>query len=169
MTIATVVSISAFYGLFGPTAKALAAFVALTVAFVTAPVIAWLTDGKYYIARKPKRSWANIESIQCCICEHYFEPEDMTSCPAYAGPICSLCCSLDARCHDLCKPHARIQAQVSETLGKLLPQAVYARINSQVGHYLGVFAVSAGLVALVLGLIYLQTSATLHADKISLV
>ena len=33
----------------------------------------------------------------------------MASCPAYAGPICSLCCSLDARCHDLCKPHARIQ------------------------------------------------------------
>ena len=36
----------------------------------------------------------------------------MASCPAYAGPICSLCCSLDARCHDICKPHARIQAQV---------------------------------------------------------
>ena len=75
----------------------------------------------------------------------------MASCPAYAGPICSLCCSLDARCHDLCKPHARIQAQVSETLGKLLPKPIYARINSQLGHYLGVFAVSAGLVGLTLG------------------
>ena len=60
MTIATIVSISAFYGLFGPTAKALAPFVALTVAFVTAPLIAWATDGKYYIARKPKRSWQNL-------------------------------------------------------------------------------------------------------------
>ncbi len=125
MTIATIVSISAFYGLFGPTAKALAPFVALIVAFVTAPLIAFATDGKYYIARKPKRSWQNIEAIQCCICEHTFEPEDMAACPAYAGPICSLCCSLDARCHDLCKPHARIQAQVSETLGKLLPQPIY--------------------------------------------
>jgi purine-cytosine permease-like protein len=133
MTIATIVSISAFYGLFGPTAKALAPFVALIVAFVTAPLIAWATDGKYYIARKPKRSWQNLEAIQCCICEHSFEPEDMASCPAYAGPICSLCCSLDARCHDLCKPHARIQAQVSETLGRLLPRPVYARINSQLG------------------------------------
>ncbi|MFX5858513.1 hypothetical protein ABTE63_19365, partial [Acinetobacter baumannii] len=47
MLIATVVSISAFYGLFGPTAKALSAFVALTVAFVAAPLIAWATDGKY--------------------------------------------------------------------------------------------------------------------------
>ena len=168
MTIATVVSISAFYGLFGPTAKALSPFVALLVALVTAPLIAFATGGKYYIARKPKRSWQNIEAIQCCICEHTFEPEDMASCPAYAGPICSLCCSLDARCHDLCKPHARIQAQVSETLGKLLPQPIYARINSQLGHYLGVFAVSAGLVALTLGLIYLQTSAAVDVDHLLL-
>ncbi|MCS3448280.1 MULTISPECIES: hybrid sensor histidine kinase/response regulator [Bradyrhizobium] len=166
MTIATVVSISAFYGLFGPTAKALSAFVALAVAFVTAPLIAWATDGKYYIARKPKRSWQNIESIQCCICEHAFEPEDMASCPAYAGPICSLCCSLDARCHDLCKPHGRIGAQVSDALGKVMPQPIYARINSQLGHYLGVFAVSAGLVAIVLGLIYLQTTAAVHANEL---
>ncbi|TFV40183.1 response regulator [Bradyrhizobium frederickii] len=165
MTIATIVSISAFYGLFGPTAKALSAFIALAVAFIAAPLIAWATDGKYYIARKPKRSWQNLESIQCCICEHAFEPEDMASCPAYAGPICSLCCSLDARCHDLCKPHARIQAQVSETLGKLMPQPLYARINSQLGHYIGVFVVSAGLVALVLGLIYLQTSASVHGEN----
>ncbi|QPF86685.1 response regulator [Bradyrhizobium genosp. L] len=163
MTIATIVSISAFYGLFGPTAKALSAFVALAVAFITAPLIAWATDGKYYIARKPKRSWQNLEQIQCCICEHSFEPEDMASCPAYAGPICSLCCSLDARCHDLCKPHARVGAQVSDALGKVLPQPIYARINSQLGHYLGVFVVSAGLVGLVLGLIYLQTSTTTHA------
>ncbi len=164
MTIATVVSISAFYGLFGPTAKALSPFVALLVALAVAPLIAFATGGKYYIARKPKRSWQNLEAIQCCICEHTFEPEDMASCPAYAGPICSLCCSLDARCHDLCKPHARVQAQVSETLGKLLPQPIYARINSQLGHYLGVFAVSAGLVALTLGLIYLQTSASVDVD-----
>ncbi|WP_375783843.1 ATP-binding protein [Bradyrhizobium sp. Pha-3] len=166
MTIATVVSISAFYGLFGPTAKALSAFVALAVAFITAPLIAWATGGKYYIARKPKRSWQNIESIQCCICEHAFEPEDMAACPAYAGPICSLCCSLDARCHDLCKPHGRIGAQVSDALGKVMPQPIYARINSQLGHYLGVFAVSAGLVALVLGLIYLQTTAAVHANEL---
>ncbi|MGY3483258.1 signal transduction histidine kinase/purine-cytosine permease-like protein/ActR/RegA family two-component response regulator [Bradyrhizobium sp. USDA 4011] len=166
MTIATVVSISAFYGLFGPTAKALSAFVALAVAFIAAPLIAWATGGKYYIARKPKRSWQNIESIQCCICEHAFEPEDMAACPAYAGPICSLCCSLDARCHDLCKPHGRIGAQVSDALGKVMPQPIYARINSQLGHYLGVFAVSAGLVALVLGLIYLQTTAAVHANEL---
>jgi signal transduction histidine kinase/CheY-like chemotaxis protein/purine-cytosine permease-like protein len=168
MTVATIVSISAFYGVFGPTAKALSPFVALLAAFITAPLIAYATDGKYYIARKPKRTWQNLPSIQCCICEHSFEPEDMASCPAYAGPICSLCCSLDARCHDLCKPHARIQSQISQTLGKLMPQPIYARINSQLGHYLGVFAMSAGLVGLTLALIYLQTSAAVHADNLQL-
>ncbi|NPU12087.1 response regulator [Bradyrhizobium sp. 83012] len=165
MTIATIVSISAFYGLFGPTGKALSTFVALGVALVTAPAIAYLTDGKYYLARKPKRSWQNIEQIQCCICEHHFEPEDTASCPAYAGPICSLCCSLDARCHDLCKPHARAQAQVSAALSGMLPQSVLAKINSQFGHYVGVFLTSAGLVALTLGMIYLETSAALPGFK----
>lgn len=168
MTIATIVSISAFYGFFGPTARALAPFVALTTAFITAPLIAYATGGKYYIARKPKRSWQTAEAIKCCICEHAFEPEDMASCPAYSGPICSLCCSLDARCHDLCKPHARAQAQLSETLGKLLPEAIFARINSQLGHYLGVFAAASGLVGLTLGLIYLQTANAIRFDQIQL-
>ncbi|HEY0219827.1 MAG TPA: ATP-binding protein [Afipia sp.] len=168
MTIATIVSLSAFYGLFGPTAKALASFVALASAFIAAPAIAFITNGKYYIARKPKRSWQALESIKCCICEHAFEPEDMASCPAYAGPICSLCCSLDARCHDMCKPHARVNVQFAETLEKIIPKTIYARINSQLGHYLGVFATSAGLVGLTLGLIYLQTSATVGFDQAQL-
>ncbi len=165
MLIATIVSISAFYGSFGPLAKALSPFVALVTALVVAPLIAWATGGKYYIARKPKRTWQNLPAIQCCICEHSFEPEDMASCPAYGGPICSLCCSLDARCHDLCKPHARIEAQVAETFGTFLPAPVFARLNSQLGHYLGLFVLSAGLVGLTLGLIYLQTSASVHADN----
>ena len=56
------------------------------------------------------------------ICEHHFEPEDMAHCPAYSGPICSLCCSLDARCHDLCKPHARVSNQFQALVGRrLLP------------------------------------------------
>ncbi|HZE51663.1 MAG TPA: ATP-binding protein, partial [Bradyrhizobium sp.] len=59
-------------------------------------------------------------------------------------------------------------AQVSETLGKMLPQPIYARINSQLGHYLGVFAVSAGLVGLTLGLIYLQTATTISVDNLQL-
>jgi signal transduction histidine kinase len=80
----------------------------------------------------------------------------MASCPAYSGPICSLCCSLDARCNDLCKPHARISTQISSVFAKAVPASIDAQITSQLLHYLFVFLLSAGLVALTLGLIYLQ-------------
>ena len=99
---------SAYLGLFGPLAKALSPFVALVAAFVAAPLIAWATERPLLPrAQAAHRSWANSKSIRCTICENAFEPEDMAYCPAYAGPICSLCCSLDARCHDGCKPQAR--------------------------------------------------------------
>jgi len=165
MAIAAVVSISAFYGLFGITAKALSPFVALVVAFVTAPTIAWLTQGKYYLARKPKRSWRNLSQIECCICEHSFEPEDMAYCPAYAGPICSLCCSLDARCHDMCKPHAGLREQAGEAFRKSLPASAQAYVNSQLGHYLVVFVSATSLVGMTMALIYLQTSLDIQIDK----
>jgi hypothetical protein len=35
---------------------------------------------------------------KCVICERDYEGPDMAHCPAYQGPICSLCCTLDARC-----------------------------------------------------------------------
>ncbi len=73
-----------------------------------APAIALLTKGKYYIARADTYSRTlyndpNEPSTQCNICEQVYEPPDMLYCPVYASPICSLCCSLDACCHDACK------------------------------------------------------------------
>lgn len=168
MLIATIISVSAFYGLFGPVPKALAPFVALATAFIAAPLIAWATGGKYYIARNPKRAWQTLPEIKCCICEHAFEPEDMAACPAYAGPICSLCCSLDARCHDLCKPYARIDSQINSALRAVLPGAALTPVHSQVGRYLGLFTLSAGLVGLTLGLIYLQTAADPATNPVQL-
>ena len=85
----------------------------LIVALIASPAIAWITKGKYYLARKPRQSWKNLTTITCSVCEHPFEPEDMAWCPAYAAPICSLCCSLDSRCHDMCKPKARLNTQVA--------------------------------------------------------
>jgi len=157
MTIATIVSISAFYGVFGPTAKALAPFVALVVAFVTAPLIAFATGGKYYIARKPKRSWQNIEAIKCCICEHTFEPEDMASAPPMPARRLLTVLLADARCHDLCSRMRGSRRRSPKPSGKMLPQPIYARSIRSLATILGVFAVSAGLVGLTLGLIYLQT------------
>ena len=168
MSAATVVSILAFYGVFGPRSQALAPFVALLVALITAPLIAWATGGKYYIARKPRRSWQAETTIKCCICEHAFEPEDMAACPAYAGPICSLCCSLDARCHDMCKPHARLGVQVSRSVGKMLPRPIQAQLQTQLARYLAAFTVSTGLLGITLALIYLQTKSTNAAENTEL-
>jgi hypothetical protein len=47
----------------------------------------------------------------------------MAACPAYGCQICSLCCTLDARCDDLCKPQARLSTQWLRALQRLLPRA----------------------------------------------
>ncbi len=134
-------ALAAHFGLFGPLMASLATYVTL-VAFVIAPLIAWATNGRYYLARKPRRSWKNLTAITCSICEHPFEPEDMAWCPAYAAPICSLCCSLDSRCHDICKPHARLDAQTAVVARSFLPESVITRLSTRLGRY-GLTAVAA--------------------------
>ncbi len=158
MTIAAIAALVAFSGWLGPTLQALSTFVSLCVAIITAPVIAWLTKGRYYLARKPRASWALRSEIQCSICEHPFEPEDMAYCPAYAAPICSLCCSLDARCHDLCKPKARLPAQIESVAKAVLPQSMSIRLNSRLAHYAATFAIFAAIISAVLAIIYYQTT-----------
>jgi hypothetical protein len=69
------------------------------------------------------------------VCEHPFEPEDMAWCPAYAAPICSLCCSLDSRCHDMCKPNARFNAQVGTVAKALLPETIIEKLTTRLGRY----------------------------------
>jgi signal transduction histidine kinase/purine-cytosine permease-like protein len=178
MLFASVVGMVSHAGLLGDIAQALSHFIALACALITAPVIAWATKGRYYIARPTLNSqqlafnseqlFFNSEqnqaihsekykTITCCICEHRFEHEDITYCPAYAGDICSLCCSLDARCHDYCKPGANYREQLSRFFSLFLPKIIISKINSQVGQFLGLIFVINGLSAFLLSLIYFQT------------
>jgi len=158
MGIAAAVALVAAVGLFGETAKALAPFIALGVSLVAAPAIAYATGGRYYLARKPRAHWQLRKEIQCTVCEHYFEPEDSAYCPAYSGPICSLCCSLDARCHDLCKPHARLQTQVSEAVSAVLPSRIASRVSPRIVQFFGIFLIFMGVISLVLMLIHVQAT-----------
>ncbi len=135
MAISATVSLIAHFGAFGAVAASLAPYITLVVALIASPFIAWATKGKYYLARKPRQSWKNLSTITCSICEHPFEPEDMAWCPAYAAPICSLCCSLDSRCHDMCKPKARLNTQVSTVAKTLLPESIVARLATRLGRY----------------------------------
>jgi signal transduction histidine kinase/CheY-like chemotaxis protein len=165
MLAATLAGIVAFSGLLGPTTQSLSAFVALAVAFVTAPAIAYVTRGRFYIARTPRQNWSGQQVIRCSICEHHFESEDMAHCPAYSGPICSLCCSLETRCRDCCKPQARISSQTFVLLGKVLPEWVTSSLNTDVGRYLGVLLLFGGVIGSVLSLVYFQISLDADAPK----
>ncbi|WP_062305754.1 purine-cytosine permease family protein [Alicyclobacillus sendaiensis] len=114
MIIAAGLSIAAFFGAFGPVLQAYSPFLSLVLAFVLAPVIAIVTRGKYYIARENtfEKSDRHHEAhrhselpteFTCASCGFEYEKMDMLYCPFHKAPICSLCCSLESKCHDLCK------------------------------------------------------------------
>ncbi|WP_265517366.1 ATP-binding protein [Nitratireductor luteus] len=152
MSLSAGIALAAHFGAFGDMAAAFAPYIALCAAFVAAPAIAYATGGKYYLARKPRKGWQGEGTLTCSICEHPFELEDMAWCPAYAAPICSLCCSLDARCHDLCKPHARLKAQTATVARHFLPERVLAWLGTRLGRY----AIAMGIAVMLIGAILLM-------------
>jgi len=158
LLIASVLSIAAFSGAFGPVAEAFSAFIALGAAMLTAPIIAWLTRGRYYLVREPAHPAG--EAAHCTICEKEYENDDMTHCPAYRGNICSLCCTLDARCHDLCRPGANLTDQYLLTVRRLLPTGLSAHVNTRLGYYALSMTGAALLLGGVLMLFYLQQSSS---------
>ncbi|SNB69938.1 multi-sensor hybrid histidine kinase [Arboricoccus pini] len=157
MMLAGILSLAAYAGWLGVEAEAFSTFIAFAVAFATAPMLARLTGGRFYLARKPRAAWSRLESLKCSICEHDFEPEDMAYCPVYAGPICSLCCTLDARCQDGCKPHARLGNQILAPLRALMPGNWQGIAGGLLARFLGVFLLFAGTIGLVLFVIHAQT------------
>ncbi|WP_298983687.1 ATP-binding protein [uncultured Roseibium sp.] len=161
MFLAAGLALAAHFDMFGEIAAALATFLAMGIAFVAAPLIAYLTRGQYYLARKPRQSWQSADQIACSICENPFEPEDMAYCPAYRAPICSLCCSLDARCHDSCKPKARLSHQVGSVAGMILPERMLVHFRSRLGRYALFSFLSVTSIGLVLWIIYAQAASRL--------
>lgn len=156
MALASALSMAAYLGVFGPLAQAFSALVAMGVAFVAAPLIAWGTRGRYYIARRPEGAYLRHVTKRCVICEREYEGPDMAHCPAYQGAICSLCCTLDARCGDLCKPHASLSAQWSGALRALLPRRIWPYLDTGLGHFLLLMLVIAPLLGALFGLLYHQ-------------
>ncbi|WP_333631868.1 ATP-binding protein [Agrobacterium cavarae] len=153
MALSATIALSAHFGLFGTLAASLAPYITLIVAFIASPLIAWGTKGKFYLARKPRQKWKELSSITCSICEHPFEPEDMAWCPAYAGPICSLCCSLDSRCHDMCKPKARLNYQTAQVAKTFLPEQLVAKLSTRLGRYAIFSILAVAAIGGILGLI----------------
>lgn len=57
-------------------------------------------------------------------------------CPAYAAPICSLCCLLESRRHDRCVTGLRATDQLRNVVMALLPQRWASKMNFRLGQYL---------------------------------
>ena len=155
MALASALSISAYFGLFGALAQAFSAVVAMLTALVAAPAIAWATGGRYYIARHSDSTHAATLQ-RCVICEREYEGPDMAHCPAYRGAICSLCCTLDARCGDVCKPHASLASQWSGTLRWLMPRKVWPFLDTGLGHFILLMLVIVPLLITVFAMVYRQ-------------
>ena len=110
MTIASVVSVAAFFKLFGDGwPYAFSPLIALVIAMTVSPLLALATKGKYYPARPNLVYGAEAgdveatERLSCATCRMAYERPDMADCSYSAALVCSLCCVLEKRCHDECK------------------------------------------------------------------
>ena len=156
MTIATIVSITAFYGVFGPTAKALSAFVALG-GRLRRRAADRLGDRRQISTSLASRRRAGRTSNRSSAASASTVSSPRTRPPAPPMPGRSARCAARwMRAATTSASRMRgCRRKFRKRSANCCRKPIYARINSQLGHYLGVFAVSAGLVALTLGLIYL--------------
>jgi signal transduction histidine kinase/CheY-like chemotaxis protein/purine-cytosine permease-like protein len=167
MLSASILSIAAYLGLLGATLQPYAIFIALGVAFLMSPLIAWATRGRYYIARQPVRH--ADESMACTVCGKVYEREDMAACPAYQGNICSLCCVLDARCHDACKPQARLPEQWAAIVSRLLPRSAKPYLEAGLAQYVLLMLGIVSFLALLISLLYFHEFINLGSSDPALV
>jgi signal transduction histidine kinase/CheY-like chemotaxis protein/purine-cytosine permease-like protein len=154
MLLSLIVSNACFLGLLGESARVLSPLIGLAVSFTSAPLIAWATGGRYYTARTaPSLGEADI---RCIVCENTFEPPDMVSCPVYQGTICSLCCTLEARCHDACKERPRWIERFAVRIRRALPAPLEDAIYARIVRFLLTYAATVTVIGTVLILIYYQ-------------
>jgi len=185
MVLATTVGILSYLGVFGDLLRTLSHFVSLGVCFIAVPSIAWVTKGKYYLARQSPELIPILEaekkidadnnqqlkahpSLQCGVCSNTFDLEDMSYCSVYAQPICSLCCSLDVRCLDSCKPHARLSRQLANFLRRFISGKAVRTVNSRLGRFMGLLFITNLINAALLALVYEKMKPVLLSEQILL-
>ncbi|MET0238262.1 MAG: ATP-binding protein [Sphingobium sp.] len=148
------VSTSCFAGLFGQAAQMFSPVIGLVTAFTLAPLIAWGTGGRYYVAR-PVDDLGTAE-CDCTVCQNGFEAPDMAYCPVYEGNICSLCCTLEARCHDACKERVSVIDRMAARARAIIPAPLTTVLYARVVRFALAYAISLGIIGIVLLLIFYQ-------------
>jgi len=148
MSIASLISIFAFMGYFGDLAQSYSAIIAMIVSILLSPIIAILTKGKYYIARQNIHIYSDKTEEICSICNYTYDIEDMAYCTLHKVNICSLCCSLDSLCHDVCKKNSELSMR--EKISKRISLFFGGRISSETSlKFFDFFIISSGLFLLV--------------------
>lgn len=180
MLFASTAGIVCYSGTLGEVARALSPYIALLSAFIASPLIAYLTKGKYYLARPnlisssnmtsndqplknlndgnyEKNSFAEITKEEnCTVCQNTFEIEDIALCPAYDGPICSLCCSLDSSCNDQCKQGAKFSEQVTAFAAFVLPKQFVGMVSPRILQFFGLLSLIIVILAVLFWMVFLQ-------------
>jgi signal transduction histidine kinase/ActR/RegA family two-component response regulator len=82
----------------------------------------------------------------------------MVSCPFHTGDICSLCCGLEVRCSDMCRPQATVEAQSEDFAARFLPTRIARFALSRYGRFAVVFGAFVALIGLVLLLVHRQVA-----------
>ncbi|MGR9035580.1 MAG: hybrid sensor histidine kinase/response regulator, partial [Gammaproteobacteria bacterium] len=152
---ASLVSILAYTGLFGAFAQAFSGFIALGLTLILVPTIALLTKRQYYLARDRRKN-NRKQHAKCSICENAFEHEDIAYCPAYGGSICSLCCTLDARCFDACKPGSTLDDYLESLARHLLPSSLEISVRLRILRFAVMFLFLSILTGIFIGIIYYE-------------
>ena len=165
MLVATAIAMLAYAGYLGPYARAFSPMIALCSSLILSPIICVITKGKYYLARQPATWDADTTTKVCDVCENTFETSDMAYCPAYAAPICSLCCTLESRCHDNCKEHSNAIEQFNNFLQYIFPKRRSQRFNFRLGHFLIVVTSLSAILATVLYIVFIGEVANLSATS----
>ncbi|AMR82235.1 ATP-binding protein [Cupriavidus nantongensis] len=170
MLLASAASMVAHLGVLGEGLRPASVGVGLALAILLSPLIALATRSRYFIARAPADFGRRHAVIRCAICRNPFEQEDVAACPAYRGPICSLCCTLDARCGDRCKPGASAHAQVATALTRVLPAGTPPDMVRRIGQFGMLLAGMMFMFGTLLWLLYTQEqlSGPLAAPRASL-
>jgi signal transduction histidine kinase/CheY-like chemotaxis protein len=158
MVISIFCSSLCFSGIFGIGLQMFSPVVGLVTAFAAAPAIAWGTKGRFYLARPLDELGA--EPCKCKVCENTYEAPDMAICPVYDGNICSLCCTLEARCHDACKKQPQNVESVVSVVRRFIPAPLTNVVYARVIRFLAAYIVSLGVLGAILLLIYYQRLAS---------
>ncbi|MCF3948696.1 ATP-binding protein [Acidiphilium iwatense] len=160
MAIASVTSLLCFAGTLGPGLQAYSAPLSFGISLVAAVAIGFLTRGRYYLARSPSGFERTASgAVRCEICSHDYERSDMAWCSFYEQPICSLCCSLDAHCHDICKAADGSTVRLHrERLGRLLEEKIAPRMGQRLAKVCGILFALAVVTGAVILLTYRLTA-----------